>query len=117
MQDRITKLTDLWYSIVSLDHHKDRDCHWYINKAWSYGKEPIYRVEHYGYIYHDVDSRDFDNYDDAEEELYNLIVDAIDEEREWAKKVLVESETDNWDKYQIENASKILNLIDESRDN
>ena len=58
-----------------------------------------------------------DNYDDAEEELYNLIVDAIDEEREWAKKVLVESETDNWDKYQIENASKILNLIDESRDN
>ena len=37
----ITELTTLWYNIISLGHHKDSDCHWYINKVWSYGGEPV----------------------------------------------------------------------------
>ena len=39
-EEEITKLTELWYEIVGNDHHKDRDCHWYINKVWSYGEKP-----------------------------------------------------------------------------
>jgi hypothetical protein len=49
MEQEIIKLTKLWYSIVNLDYHKDQDCHWYIIKEYSYGKNPTYRVEHNGY--------------------------------------------------------------------
>lgn len=50
LDDKITALTAAWYAYVNLDHHKDRDCHFYIEKVWSYGKPPVYRVSHPGYI-------------------------------------------------------------------
>lgn len=50
LEEEITKLTDLWYQYVNQDHHKDRDCHWYIEKIWSYGEEPYYIAYHHGYI-------------------------------------------------------------------
>ena len=50
LEKRLILLTNFWYDYVSCDHHKDRDCHFYIHKKWSYGKEPIYAVEHYGYM-------------------------------------------------------------------
>ena len=34
---RILKLTKLWYRYVNMNHHKDIDCHWYIQDVWSYG--------------------------------------------------------------------------------
>jgi hypothetical protein len=46
----ITKLTKEWYTLIGQDHHKDRDCHWYIETAWSYGYDPVYTIHHYGYI-------------------------------------------------------------------
>jgi hypothetical protein len=50
LQEEITNLTAKWYKYVNLDHHKDRDCHWYIEKRWSYGDEPYYQAHHYGYV-------------------------------------------------------------------
>lgn len=50
LEEEITALTAKWYKYVNLDHHKDRDCHWYIQKVWSYGQEPYYEAHHYGYI-------------------------------------------------------------------
>lgn len=50
VEEEIVRLTDIWYTYVSMDHHKDRDCHWYISTEFSYGKEPTYRVHHDGYI-------------------------------------------------------------------
>jgi hypothetical protein len=50
LEEEITKLTDIWYEYINQDHHKDRDCHWYIHKTWSYGEEPYYIAYHYGYI-------------------------------------------------------------------
>lgn len=50
LEEEITKLTAKWQMYVSLDHHKDRDCHWYIQKTWSYGEEPYYEAYHSGYI-------------------------------------------------------------------
>ena len=46
----ITRLTNVWYDYVSMSHHKDCDCHFYINKTWSYGEKPFYSVQHYGYV-------------------------------------------------------------------
>ena len=54
MNDTIVDLTKLWYQVVNLDHHKDKDCHWYINIEYSYGGKPVYVVKHYGYIHTDV---------------------------------------------------------------
>lgn len=50
VEEEITQLTEQWYRYVGLDHHKDRDCHFYIEKVWSYGEPPKYRALHGGYI-------------------------------------------------------------------
>ena len=50
LQEEITELTAKWFKYVNLDHHKDRDCHWYITKTYSYGEEPYYEAHHSGYI-------------------------------------------------------------------
>ena len=64
MIEEITKLTAEWYHLIGSDHHKDRDCHWYINTKWSYGNSPTYAVEHYGYILDHIEV-ECDTYDDA----------------------------------------------------
>ena len=46
----ITDLTQQWYTLIGPDHHKDRDCHWYIETKWSYGGSPEHRIVHNGYI-------------------------------------------------------------------
>lgn len=48
--EEIRELTEEWYTLIGPDHHKDRDCHWYIETKWSYGQPPIYIIQHYGYI-------------------------------------------------------------------
>jgi hypothetical protein len=50
LEQEITILTEKWYRYVNLDHHKDRDCHWYITKTYSYGDEAYYEAHHSGYI-------------------------------------------------------------------
>ena len=50
LEEEITALTEKWYKYVRLDHHKDRDCHWYVTKVYSYGEEPYYEASHLGYI-------------------------------------------------------------------
>ena len=50
LEEKITMLTAKWYRYVNIDHHKDRDCHLYIEKVWSYGDEPYYIAYHHGYI-------------------------------------------------------------------
>lgn len=74
--DRITVLTNEWYSLIGKDHHKDRDCHFYINTVWSYGQKQKYRVEHYGYIFRDVEE-EFDTYNEAAMFLLNKIKEMI----------------------------------------
>jgi hypothetical protein len=50
LEQEIIVLTEKWYKYVNLDHHKDRDCHWYITKTYSYGDEAYYEAHHSGYI-------------------------------------------------------------------
>jgi hypothetical protein len=49
LEEEIVELTDRWYRYVGMDHHKDRDCHWYITKTYSYGQEPYWVASHHGY--------------------------------------------------------------------
>jgi hypothetical protein len=74
--NQITQLTDEWYSLIGQDHHKDKDCHFYINTVWSYGQKQKYRVEHYGYIFRDI-SEEFSTYNEAAQFLLNKIKEMI----------------------------------------
>jgi hypothetical protein len=74
--NQITELTEKWYFLIGQDHHKDRDCHFYINTVWSYGNKQKYRVEHYGYIFRDIEE-EFDTYDAAAQFLLNKIKEMI----------------------------------------
>ena len=106
-QEQITRLTDFWYKYVSKDHHKDRDCHWYIEQVWSYGDEPKWNAHHYGYIFDEPKYREIEckNYEEAVENLLDMVSRAINNEKQWARKVLENPK--EWDKYQIESAKFI----------
>ena len=77
---KITKLTGLYYSLIANDHHKDRDCHFYINKYWSYGDEPCYMVEHYGYCNNEF-SISFKTSQEAHKFLVKKLEEYIDYEK------------------------------------
>jgi hypothetical protein len=82
MKDKIktiTQLTDEWYKLIGKDHHKDRDCHFYINTVWSYGQDPVYRVEHYGYLVDEI-QEDFHSYDEAISFLEKKLKEIIKQE-------------------------------------
>jgi len=81
LQKEITSLSERWYKVIGGDHHKDRDCHWYINTVWSYGQPMIYRVEHHGYILDYIEA-EFSTYRGACEFLIATLKTAIKREEE-----------------------------------
>jgi hypothetical protein len=76
--EEITNLTDEWYHLIGKDHHKDRDCHWYIETKWSYGFPPKYLVCHYGYII-DTIEEECDSYDLALAKLKEVLTKEVKE--------------------------------------
>ena len=102
LEQEATRLTYLWYEYVSKDHHKDCDCHWYIERRWSYFEKPKWVVWHRGYIFEgkEIECR---SYEEALRRLIGLILEAFQEELKWAEEVLQSPER-GWDKIQIEQA-------------
>lgn len=80
LQDKITELTEEWRKLVVQDHCKDRDFHFYINTVWSYGQKQKYRVEHFGYIFDDIEET-FDTYQEAAKYLLNTLKIMIEREK------------------------------------
>jgi hypothetical protein len=78
-EERLIALTKFWYDYVGCDHHKDRDCHFYINKVWSYGHEPYYRIEHYGYMSELDDKEEYQTYEAAIDSLIVRLEEEIKE--------------------------------------
>jgi len=74
--NELTKLTGYWYELM-IDHHKDRDCHWYIVEKHSYGEPPVWYAQHYGYILDEIYSPDFPTYEGAANWLINRLKRAI----------------------------------------
>ena len=85
IEDEITDLTEQLYDLVGGDHHKDCDCHWWIETMWSYGKPPVYVVNHNGYIF-DYVNDEFDSYSEALESLVYTLKTAISNEKESYKR-------------------------------
>jgi hypothetical protein len=89
--EEITKLTEEWYTLIGPDHHKDRDCHWYIETKWSYGNSPVYIVQHYGYILDEI-SETWSEYELALVRLRDILKKEIEEYRDYHKA----DEEDEW---------------------
>jgi hypothetical protein len=76
----ITNLTNQWYKLIGPEHHKDRDCHWYLNTCWSYGDEPSYVVKHNGYLLDPIE-KSFPSHIEALKFLKSKLIKAIEEEK------------------------------------
>jgi len=109
MEKEILRLTQFWYDYISPGHHKDRDCHFYINEVWSYGELPKYRVEHYGYIAHEIEPVECDTHEESEKALLKMLREIIAKEKEWARRVL--KDKTEWDSEQIASAKKVNDFI------
>lgn len=90
--EKITTLTSKWHELISGDHHKDRDCHWIINTKWSYRDEPVFTVEHYGYILDHIE-QSYPSYRAACYGLISMLERFIKEQENWQE----EQEEVQWD--------------------
>lgn len=88
IEEEIVYLSNLWYRYVGLDHHKDRDCHFYVEKRWSYGDKPYYIAYHNGYVSSDFEGTKCDTAAEAEEELRDFLYLAIHKEYQWLLKTM-----------------------------
>lgn len=88
VEQEITRLSEIWYQYVGQDHHKDKDCHWYIEKYYSYGEPPYYQAFHWGYIDGDFEGSKCQTIEEAEQELLNAIKFAIHRQKESTKRSL-----------------------------
>jgi hypothetical protein len=81
--NEITKLTDEWYSLIGKGgYYKEKDCHWYIETKWSYGRYPRYTIYHNGYILGEIEET-WTTYDAALKRLKEILEQKIKEEKEW----------------------------------
>jgi hypothetical protein len=78
--EEITTLTDEWYLLIGKDHHKDKDCHWYVETRWSYSYPPIYTVLHHGYILDDI-QEEYKTYEEALQGMKDLLICSIELEK------------------------------------
>lgn len=82
-------LTRLWYELVGLDHHKDRDCHWTIEQVWSYGQEPTWRMSHNGYVAGDIYAT-ANSYGGALRALIETLIETIKDHSEYDQEYIAE---------------------------
>ena len=84
INEEIIRLSAAWYTYVGFDHHKDRDCRWYIETRYSYGREPVYAVTHDGYLGDRIEAL-FPNYESAEAGLLLALQTALREAQQDAR--------------------------------
>jgi len=83
MSQSVHELITKYNSLIQRDHHKDRDCHFHIQRDWSYGELLGWCVVHYGYCYKenvDGESAYFPSYQAAEDHLVKLLTEWVKEE-------------------------------------
>lgn len=78
---RLDELLATYNDYVCRDHHKDKDCHFSIEKRWSYGKANGYTPMHYGYVHH-FHGPTFPTYEEAEHWMIKKL-EVLTDPREW----------------------------------
>jgi len=75
----IDRLLKLWYSLIGGDHHKDRDCWFFIEREYCTYKPATWTVRHQGYIRKDYIEQ-FDSFGNAQSGLIDYLIEACAEE-------------------------------------
>jgi hypothetical protein len=78
-EELIDKALKLWYDLIGGDHHKDRDCHFYIEKQYSTYVPSTWTVYHNGYILKDY-KQEFPTFEQALQGLLDFLLEKIAEE-------------------------------------
>jgi hypothetical protein len=108
LDEEITALTEKWYKYVNLDHHKNRDCYWYVTKVYSYGEEAYYEASHNGYILDHWTSPKCE----TEEMASTLLRDKLKRELQGVamhlENVLIDEEALNWLGKSKENVEELI---------
>ena len=73
-----SELMDLWYKIIGQDHHKDRDCHFFIERHYCTYNKPVWIASHRGYISEYEET--FNSFSEAQKGLIEFLVEAIAEQ-------------------------------------
>lgn len=73
LEKEVEQLTKEWYNLIGPDHHKDKDCHFFIEKQWSYGDAPKYFASHYGYLADDWVGPDRSTTKEAHQDLLDFL--------------------------------------------
>ena len=80
MNKELAKLVAEYYDLIGGDHHKDKDCHFYITLDYRYDGQLEITVSHYGYI-RELVSTCVDSLGAGEQILIDFLTEAIKEER------------------------------------
>jgi hypothetical protein len=75
----IERLLKLWYDLIGGDHHKDRDCWFFIEREYCTYNTPKWNVRHNGYILKDYDES-FSTFSQAQERLIEFLAEACAQE-------------------------------------
>lgn len=93
MNTLIDQLLAIWYACL-IDHHKDRDCYFYIErKLCAYG-ESKWRCYHNGYLYKWEET--FSSYEKCQAFLTNKLTEMI---RDECESYLVQEGNPSWQSY------------------
>lgn len=90
LEEEIVELTNRWQWFVGQDHHKDRDCHWYIEQYFSYGEAPYFQAYHNGYVGDYFQGTKCTTLEEAQEELRDNILLQIHKAKIWVSRNLKE---------------------------
>jgi hypothetical protein len=75
----IERLLKLWYSIIGGDHHKDRDCWFFIERDYCTYQKSSWSVRHAGYILGEY-NESFETFVKAQEGLIEFLVEGCAQE-------------------------------------
>jgi hypothetical protein len=79
---RLNTALEAWYKIISTDHHKTRDCNFYITTVFCCFEEPKFFWEHNGYLLGDCMGERKDTYIEALHDLVMWLEKAVVDEAE-----------------------------------
>ena len=104
IEEEILYLTKIWMKYIAPEHHKDRDCKFYIKKIWAYGDEPYYEAYHYGYVAAEFEGTKCDTLEEAQEELRDFLYMTIYKEEQWLIDVInkAKNDEDGWSNEDLE---------------
>lgn len=77
LEAKFTALTNEWLNTIGPQHHKDRDCHFSIERRWSYGEPPVWIAEHYGYWVTEHFKKECSTYRDAVQALIDMLTEEL----------------------------------------